>query len=161
MRYTRADSPQRAARALAERVPVAVVTMGSDGAVAYDSATGESAEVPALAVEALDPTGAGDVFMVGFTTASLAGLPLADRVAFGCLTAALSVQEFGGALAAPGWIEIAAWWHHVKRYDDQGASSGEDDTLSRYRFLDDFLPATVRPWPLRRAMPTLGFRAGR
>ena len=161
MRYTRTDSPQRAARALAERVPVAVVTMGSDGAVAYDSATGESAEVPALAVEALDPTGAGDVFMVGFTTASLAGLPLADRVAFGCLTAALSVQEFGGALAAPGWIEIAAWWHHVKRYDDQGASSGEDDTLSRYRFLDDFLPATVRPWPLRRAMPTLGFRAGR
>jgi len=157
--YTRTETPEQAARALAELVPIAVVTTGQDGAVAVDSGSGEVVTVPALQVEALDPTGAGDVFMVGFTTASLAGLPLADRVAFGCLTAALSVQEFGGALAAPGWIEIAAWWHHVKRYDDQPESSGRADTLSRYAFLDDLLPATVRPWPLRRAMPTLGFRA--
>ncbi|WP_063836937.1 carbohydrate kinase family protein [Phaeacidiphilus oryzae] len=161
MHYTRTESPEAAARALAELVPVAVVTMGQDGAVAADSGSGQLIRVPALQVEALDPTGAGDVFIVGFTTASLAGRPLADAVAFGCLTAALSVQEFGGALAAPGWIEIAAWWHHVKRYDDQAASSAREDTLSRYAFLDDLLPATVRPWPLRRAMPTLGFRAER
>ena len=31
-----------------------------------------------------------------------------DRVAFAGLTAALSVQEFGGSLSAPGWAEIAA-----------------------------------------------------
>jgi sugar/nucleoside kinase (ribokinase family) len=161
MHYTRTESPEQAARALAEHVRVAVVTMGQDGAVAADSGSGELVRVPALQVDALDPTGAGDVFIVGFTTASLAGRPLADAVAFGCLTAALSVQEFGGALAAPGWIEIAAWWHHVKRYDDQSESSGRAGTLGRYAFLDDLLPSTVRPWPLRRAMPTLGFRAER
>ncbi|WP_308291380.1 carbohydrate kinase family protein, partial [Amycolatopsis magusensis] len=75
-----------------------------------DRRTGESAEVPAIAVEALDPTGAGDVFVAGFVTGTLAGWPLADRLAFAGLTAALSVQEFGGSLSAPGWSEIATWW---------------------------------------------------
>ncbi|MEU8545580.1 carbohydrate kinase family protein [Streptomyces roseoverticillatus] len=153
MRYTRTDCPRAAARALAEKVPVAVVTMGEKGAFAVDSSTGESAEVPAIAVEALDPTGAGDVFVAGFVTGTLAGWPLADRLAFAGLTAALSVQEFGGSLSAPGWVEIAAWWKHVRSYDDQTPA-----VRRRYAFLDGLLPAAVRPWPLRRAVPTLGFR---
>ena len=115
--------------------------------------TGETAEVPALSVEALDPTGAGDVFVAGFVTGTLAGWPLADRLAFASLTAALSVQEFGGSLSAPGWIEIAAWWQHAKAYDDQDRTA-----LRRYAFLDDLLPTAARPWPLRRAVPTIGFR---
>ncbi|MFI1968074.1 sugar kinase [Streptomyces cinnamoneus] len=153
MRYTRTDDPRAAARALADKVPVAVVTMGERGAYAVDGGTGESAEVPAIAVEALDPTGAGDVFVAGFVTGTLAGWPLADRLAFAGLTAALSVQEFGGSLSAPGWVEIAAWWQHVRSFDDQTRS-----TLRRYAFLDGVLPAAARPWPLRRAVPTLGFR---
>ncbi|MEU3756745.1 PfkB family carbohydrate kinase [Streptomyces olivoreticuli] len=153
MRYTRTDCPRAAARALAEKVPVAVVTMGEKGAYAVDSATGESAEVPAIAVEALDPTGAGDVFVAGFVTGTLAGWPLADRLAFAGLTAALSVQEFGGSLSAPGWVEIAAWWKHARSFDDQPPAA-----LRRYAFLDGILPAAARPWPLRRALPTLGFR---
>ncbi len=153
MRYTRTDCPRAAARKLAELVPLAVVTLGADGAYAVDSATGETAEVPALTVETLDPTGAGDVFVAGFVTGSLAGWPLADRLAFASLTAALSVQEFGGSLSAPGWIEIAAWWQHAKAYDDQDRGA-----LRRFAFLDDLLPAAHRPWPLRRAVPTIGFR---
>ncbi len=153
MRYTRTDTPRDAARKLADLVPVAVVTMGSQGACAVDSATGETAEVPALTVDALDPTGAGDVFVAGFVTGSLAGWPLADRLAFASLTAALSVQEFGGSLSAPGWIEIASWWQHAKSYDDQDRTA-----LRRYAFLDDLLPCGVRRWPLRRAVPTVGFR---
>ncbi|KOG49043.1 sugar kinase, partial [Streptomyces varsoviensis] len=114
---------------------------------------GETAEVPAIAVEALDPTGAGDVFVAGFVTGTLADWPLADRLAFAGLTAALSVQEFGGSLSAPGWVEIAAWWQHVKSYDDQDPAA-----LRRYAFLDGILPAAARPWPLVRAVPTIGFR---
>ncbi|MFI9200453.1 carbohydrate kinase family protein [Streptomyces sp. NPDC053048] len=153
MRYTRTDCPRAAARALADKVPLAVVTMGERGAYAVDGRTGESAEVPAILVEALDPTGAGDVFVAGFVTGTLAEWPLADRLAFAGLSAALSVQEFGGSLSAPGWVEIAAWWQHVRSFDDQSAA-----TLRRYAFLDDVLPAATRPWPLRRAVPTLGFR---
>ncbi|MGW2559958.1 carbohydrate kinase family protein [Streptomyces sp. NPDC001514] len=153
MRYTRTDCPRAAARALAEKVPVAVVTLGAEGAYAVDGATGETAEVPAIEVEALDPTGAGDVFMAGFVTGTLAGWPLADRLAFAGLTAALSVQEFGGSLSAPGWSEVAAWWQRV-----QGCADQDPQALARYRFLGELLPAACRPWPLRRAVPTIGFR---
>jgi sugar/nucleoside kinase (ribokinase family) len=157
MRYTRTATPREAARRLADLVPLAVVTLGAEGACAVDSATGETAEVPALLVEALDPTGAGDVFVAGFVTGTLAGWPLADRLSFASLCAALSVQEFGGSLSAPGWIEIAGWWQQVKAY--AGQAVGDREALRRYAFLDELLPAGTRPWPLRRAVPTIGFRA--
>jgi sugar/nucleoside kinase (ribokinase family) len=156
MRYTRAATPREAARKLAELVPLAVVTLGAEGACAVDSATGETAEVPALLVEALDPTGAGDVFVAGFVTGTLAGWRLTDRLAFASLCAALSVQEFGGSLSAPGWIEIAGWWQQVKAYAGEAADGSE--ALYRYGFLEALLPAGTRPWPLRRAVPTIGFR---
>jgi sugar/nucleoside kinase (ribokinase family) len=156
MNYTRTTTPRQAARRLAELVPLAVVTLGTDGACAVDSATGETAEVPALDVAALDPTGAGDVFVAGFVTGTLAGWPLTDRLAFASLCAALSVQEFGGSLSAPGWIEIANWWTQAKAYAGEVPTGLE--ALARYRFLEDLLPAGTRPWPLRRAVPTIGFR---
>jgi sugar/nucleoside kinase (ribokinase family) len=160
MHYTRTDCPRAAARALAETVPLAVVTLGAEGAYAVDAGNGETASVPAIDVEALDPTGAGDVFVAGFVTGTLAGWPLADRLAFAGLTAALSVQEFGGSLSAPGWLEVASWWRHVKEYDGRAAA------LRHYGFLDDVLPAAVLgrtppghipAWPRRRAVPTVGF----
>ncbi|MFG2315393.1 carbohydrate kinase family protein [Streptomyces tendae] len=154
MRYTGASCPRAAAHALTEHVPLAVVTLGADGAYAVDRRTGESAEVPAIEVEALDPTGAGDVFVAGFVTGTLAGWPLADRLAFAGLTAALSVQEFGGSLSAPGWGEIATWWRKVQSLEDQDPAA-----LSRYAFLACLVPDDlVAPWPLRRAVPTVGFR---
>ncbi|MFZ4180682.1 carbohydrate kinase family protein [Streptomyces pseudogriseolus] len=153
MRYTGTDTPRAAAHSLAEHVPVVVVTLGAEGAYAVDRRTGETASVPAIEVEALDPTGAGDVFVAGFVTGSLAGWPLADRLAFAGLTAALSVQEFGGSLSAPGWAEIAAWWRRVQSVDSQNPSA-----LTRYAFLTDLVPKdAARPWPLRRAVPTIGF----
>ncbi|MGV9895395.1 carbohydrate kinase family protein [Streptomyces tendae] len=154
MRYTGATCPRAAAHALTEHVPLAVVTLGADGAYAVDRRTGESAEVPAIEVEALDPTGAGDVFVAGFVAGTLAGWPLADRLAFAGLTAALSVQEFGGSLSAPGWGEIATWWRKVQSLEDQDPAA-----LSRYAFLAGLFPDDlVAPWPLRRAVPTIGFR---
>ncbi|WP_416986289.1 carbohydrate kinase family protein [Streptomyces sp. T028] len=153
MRYTRADCPRAAAHALTEHVPLAVVTLGAEGAYAVDGRTGETAEVPAIAVEALDPTGAGDVFVAGFVTGTLADWPLADRLAFAGLTAALSVQEFGGSLSAPGWCEIAGWWRRVQSVEGQ-----DPEALRRYAFLEGLLPREeTTPWPLRRAVPTIGF----
>ncbi len=147
MRYTRTECPRAAARALAEKVPIAVVTMGPEGSYAVDGRTGETAHVPGIAVDALDPTGAGDVYVAGFVTGTLAGWPLADRLAFAGLTAALSVQEFGGSLSAPGWPEVAHWWRaapHALR--------------GRYGFLDDLIPSAATPAARRRAVPTIGFR---
>ncbi|GGM60045.1 carbohydrate kinase [Longimycelium tulufanense] len=148
-RYTRKEDVRSAAAVLAEIVPVVVVTRGSAGAYALDSRTGEEVDVPGLNVNALDPTGAGDVFGAGFVLGTLAGWPLADRVHFANLCAALSVQHFGGSLSAPGWCDIAAWWRHMGRR--------EGESLKRYAFLDELLPrhgcATVR-----RASATIGLR---
>ena len=85
MAYTRTATARDAMYALADRVPLAVVTDGRHGAHAYDSTTGEEAAVPALRVEAIDPTGAGDVFGAAITLGTLAGWPLADRLAFAAL----------------------------------------------------------------------------
>lgn len=136
MAYTRTDSPQDALHALADRVPLAVVTCGADGALAIDASTGEQAHVPVLPVVAIDPTGAGDVFGAALVLGTVAGWSLADRLAFSALCSALAVQQFGGSLSAPGWGDISDWWK---------ATSGpngiaEADVVQRYRFLDQLVP---------------------
>lgn len=110
MAYTRTDSAGTALGSLADRVPLAVVTCGAQGAIAIDQTTGESASVDGLAVPAIDPTGAGDVFAAALVVGTLDGWPLADRLRFATLAAALAVQQFGGGLAAPGWGDLADWW---------------------------------------------------
>lgn len=149
MAYTRTDCPENAAAALAERVPVVVVTRGGDGAVAIDSRTGEHADVPGLPVDALDPTGAGDVFGAGFLYGTLAGWPLADRVCLANLCAALSVRHFGGSLSAPGWCEIAQWWRESEVYGEACQRS--------YRFLDEALRGHSCS-TVHRASATIGLR---
>jgi bifunctional ADP-heptose synthase (sugar kinase/adenylyltransferase) len=119
-------------------VPLAVVTNGESGALAIDSATGEEAVVPALRVPAMDPTGAGDVFGASIVLGTLAGWPLQQRLAFAALCSSLSVQQFGGSLAAPGWGDIADWWTHRRASGDQ--SSYHQSLLRRYAFLDDLVP---------------------
>jgi sugar/nucleoside kinase (ribokinase family) len=111
MACTRTGSPRAALSRLADLVPLAVVTCGRDGALAVDGTTGESARVPAPRVEAVDTTGAGDVFGAGLVAATLAGWPLGDRLRFASLVAALSVRRVGGASAAPRLPEISHWLH--------------------------------------------------
>ncbi|MDO5628700.1 MAG: PfkB family carbohydrate kinase [Mobilicoccus sp.] len=138
MAYTRTSTPQEAVYALADLVPLAVVTNGPDGALAFDSSTGEEASVPALVVPAIDATGAGDVFGAAMTLGTLAGWPLRQRLAFGALCSALAVQEFGGSLAAPGWGDIADWWHRLRDCDSRDAYHRA--ARRRYEFLEDLAP---------------------
>lgn len=157
MHYTRTGTPLQALHRLAELVPVAVVTCGADGAVAVDRTTGEEAEVPTLAVEALDATGAGDVFGAAFVLGTLSRWPLADRLAFANLCAALSVQQFGGSLSAPGWGDIADWWNTVRGSCAAGQPGG-CALMERYAFLDGLVPS-VPPCAVRRATATIGLNA--
>ncbi|MER6563272.1 carbohydrate kinase family protein [Streptomyces sp. NPDC001027] len=143
MAYTRTDSALAALGTLAELVPVAVVTRGAHGAVAVDQSTGEFAEVPALDVDVLDATGAGDVFGASFVAASLGGWPLEERLRFAVLAAGLSVQRHGGALAAPGWYGVRRWHRSLT----------DPDLKRAYGFLADRIPADVGP-PVRHAPVT-------
>jgi sugar/nucleoside kinase (ribokinase family) len=134
MGYTRTDSPAAALSRLSELVPLAVVTCGEQGAIAVDQTTGEQACVPGLPVDVVDPTGAGDVFGSALVYGTLAGWPLADRLRFAGLAAALSLGRPGGGPAAPGWPQLSAWWSRTR-------DCGHPDLLRDYRFLDHILPA--------------------
>jgi sugar/nucleoside kinase (ribokinase family) len=156
MAYTRTDTAHDALYALADRVPLAVVTNGAQGALAIDGTTGEEVHVPALRVPALDPTGAGDVFGASMVVGTLSGWPLADRVAFATLCSALAVQQFGGSLAAPGWGDIADWWHTVRDNGQRG--SYHSSLMRRYAFLEEIVP-TLPVGAVRRAAATIARHA--
>lgn len=149
MAYTRTRTPEAALEALSSRVPVVVVKQGSRGAIAIDSTTGERAAAPALPVQALDPTGAGDVFAAGFVFGTLAGWTLGQRLSFANLCAGLSVRHYSGSLGAPCWGEIAAF-----------GESGEvpPEVLERYEFIVPYIPEAELergPDSVARAEPTL------
>ncbi|WP_046468593.1 carbohydrate kinase family protein [Allosalinactinospora lopnorensis] len=154
MSYTRTGSPASALARLMDYVPVAVVTDGPRGALATDQLTNESAEVEGLVMEAIDTTGAGDVFGAGFIVGTLAGWPLEQRLRFANLAAALSVQHTGGSLSAPGWADIAAWW--VRAHT--GQSESERRLARDYAFLSELVPMPWLPTEQRRASATIGLR---
>ena len=153
MAYTRTDDPNDALHALADRVPVAVVTCGGQGAIAIDSTTGEQEWVPSLPVNAHDPTGAGDVFGAGFVLGTLRGWPLRQRLAFANLCAALSVQYVGGSLAAPGWGDIIDWLARTQAKASDGSANAAE-LAGTYGFISEVLPATGRI-SVRRARATI------
>jgi sugar/nucleoside kinase (ribokinase family) len=153
MAYTRTDTAEEALELLADLVPCAVVTLGAQGAIAVDGRTGEWARVRALPVRAIDPTGAGDCFGAALVAGTLAGWPLTVRLRFAALTAGLAVQQFGGALATPGWGDVADWW------TQQRALAAQGDALARELVADyDFLPSIMpagEPARVRRADATI------
>jgi sugar/nucleoside kinase (ribokinase family) len=150
MAFTGKENPWAALYSLADRVPVAVVTLGQQGAMAVDSETGEEEWVPSLPVTAYDPTGAGDCFGAAFVVGCLARWPLGDRLRFANLCAALAVQEVGGSLAAPGWGDIADWWNRANARPERRGSQW----LRRYAFLADIV-RDVPPEAMRRAAATI------
>lgn len=88
------------ARELLEMGPSAVVlTLGSDGAlVATD---GRTNCVPAIDVDTVDTTGAGDAFNAGFAVARGEGANLVDAARFGCRAGGLACTEYEVVPALP------------------------------------------------------------
>ena len=66
------------------------MTLGAEGALGV--ADGELVRVPGHPVDAVDTTGAGDLFSAAYVWADLAGLSLHDRLQWAVLYAALSVS---------------------------------------------------------------------
>ncbi|GAA1484019.1 carbohydrate kinase family protein [Brachybacterium fresconis] len=157
MGYTRTESPDRAVRALAEKVPLAVVTDGAAGSYAIDATTGEEAYCPAVPVTAIDTTGAGDVFAASMVLGTLADWPLDERLKFASLCSALAVQQFGGSLAAPGWGDITDWWRHLSDAAD-GGDLRAAYTRDGYCFLDGVVP-DHQVQGRRRAQGTFALRS--
>src|ERR1700730_10036321 len=68
-------------------------TLGPEGVLAYDGAQFHYA--PAYLVQAVDTTGAGDIFHAGFIYGLLQGWPLQRQLEFACAAAALNCTGIG------------------------------------------------------------------
>ncbi len=147
MAFTGTSTPGAALEELRDWLPLAVVTAGSGGAFGADARTGETTWVPGVPVAAVDPTGAGDVFVAALMFGELQDWTLNRRLRFANLCAALSVRHVGGALAAPGFADICDWWT-IARDDHRRARD--------YAFLDELL-SVVDHRLFERAVPTVGF----
>jgi sugar/nucleoside kinase (ribokinase family) len=106
---TGASDVEAAAAALAKRAPVAVVTLGENGAIAAGAAG--TARVEGVPVEAVDTTGAGDLFTAAYVWADHWGAPLEERLKWAVLYASLSVRvptAVAGAVTLRALLEEGA-----------------------------------------------------
>jgi sugar/nucleoside kinase (ribokinase family) len=92
--------------------PLIVVKLGADGALTHRCDV-PIERVPALPVDAVDTTGAGDSFDAGFLRAWLDGASTIDALRLGAVCGALSTLGLGGVDAQPTRAEaeraLAGW----------------------------------------------------
>ncbi|MEW6053629.1 MAG: sugar kinase [Nitrospirota bacterium] len=85
-------------------VKVLTVTQGNLGSITVTD--NQSFHVPAFHVNALDTTGAGDVFHGGYIYGILQGWDLRDTVTFASAIAAMKCRKIGGRAGIPTFNEI-------------------------------------------------------
>lgn len=95
------------------------MALGAQGTLAWD---GERFHYsPAFRVDAVDTTGAGDLFHAGFAYCLLEGRTLADTLEFSCAAAALNCMAYGARGGIRPISEIEALMRggprHPQAYD--------------------------------------------
>jgi sulfofructose kinase len=99
--------PEAALRLLRNRHPgLLCVTLGAKGAAALDG--DRFVYQPGFVVDAIDTTGAGDVFRAGFIYATLRGDAVADVLRFACAAAAVSCTRRGAIASVPSLEDVNA-----------------------------------------------------
>ncbi|SEF40512.1 ribokinase [Parabacteroides chinchillae] len=85
-------------------VQCVIITLGSKGALVYQDSVVDI--IPALKVNAVDTTAAGDIFNGALTVALSEGRDLPDAVRFACKASAISVTRVGAQSSAPYRNEV-------------------------------------------------------
>lgn len=104
--------PVKALGILAEYCPLVVIKCGADGA--YARAGERMWHAPALPMQVLDTTGAGDSFNAGFLTGLINGEPVETCLRYGNICGGYSTTQRGGASAA-------FTLEQLKKYSEGGA----------------------------------------
>ncbi|WP_341719417.1 ribokinase [Micromonospora sp. FIMYZ51] len=92
-------------QALLELVPRAVLTLGGQGAW-YGDRDGTAVHVPAVPVDTVDSTAAGDAFTGALAVAWGEGRDLVDAVRWAAAAGAACVRRLGASVSLPGRPEI-------------------------------------------------------
>ncbi len=77
-----------------------VAKLGERGSLVAEATTGRVLHVPALKVNTVDTTGAGDAYCGGFVAGLTAGRPIAECSAMGTVSASFVVEAFGALATA-------------------------------------------------------------
>ncbi|RWP96240.1 PfkB family carbohydrate kinase, partial [Mesorhizobium sp.] len=85
-----------------------VITLGAEGCLVLDSDQGASLRLPAPRVEALDTSGAGDVFCGCLAGGFAKGMSVAPALKFALAAAAIAVTRPGTLISCPSASEMAA-----------------------------------------------------
>ncbi|TDC77535.1 ribokinase [Micromonospora sp. KC606] len=93
--------------ALLDLVPRAVLTLGGQGAW-YVDRDGAEVHVPAVEVDVVDSTAAGDAFTAALAVAWGEGRPVRDAVRWAAAAGAACVRKLGASVALPHRSEIDA-----------------------------------------------------
>jgi len=107
-RYTGKSDPWEALQLLRQQGPgIVVMTRGKEGSVALWG--DKQIETPGYPVQAIDTTGAGDLFHAGIIYGLLQGWEAPKCLSFANYVAALSCQEIGGRAGIPSISTIRAF----------------------------------------------------
>ena len=102
------QSAQQAAKELYNKgIEKVIITLGSEGALVLND--GKFIHVPSLTVNAVDATGAGDVFNGALAVALSEGSDFVEATSFACKAAAISVTRIGAQQSAPYRKEIESF----------------------------------------------------
>lgn len=103
------EDKQAAAKAMLDMGPeVVVVTLGPEGCLAVDRG-GRKIERPGFEIDAVDTTGAGDVFHGAYVRGVLEGWDLGRVLEFACAVAALKCTKPGGREGIPSMAGAMAF----------------------------------------------------
>ena len=91
---------------------VAVVTLGERGLV-YRDADGVPRRMPAFEAQAVDTTGAGDIFHGAFAHGLYEGLSLEENLRRASMTSSISVRTMGGFPSIPELADVRMGLAHV------------------------------------------------
>jgi sugar/nucleoside kinase (ribokinase family) len=92
-----ADTTDRASAiaAIQDKVPLVVVTCGSEGAMAVERGVKAAVPIARIGSGVVDTTGAGDLFAAGFLVGQTQGRSLEDSLRMGSIAAAEVISHFG------------------------------------------------------------------
>lgn len=118
-------------RRLLDRPEYLVVKRGAEGATLFRR--NEEVFVPALAVDVVEPVGAGDAFAAGFLAGHLAGMTLRDAGRLGTIVAssALSVATDIGVLPGRKYIEELLHLSDEAWNGQRFAAAREESSITR------------------------------
>jgi sugar/nucleoside kinase (ribokinase family) len=99
-------NPEKGCTALSQLCETAIVLLGKEGCI-VGTKSGQ-VHCPAFVVDAVDTTGAGDLFASGFLHGYLHGVSPEECARYGALTAATVIQAHGVDIPVETWQEIKA-----------------------------------------------------